>query len=410
MHSSVRTTSALCAALIVLLLACATAQASPITVNLRVEGSSATLFEGAISSQGESFQAASSNGAHPCNYAENGTPGGFADEGNQSATPTTALHDAALGAGLAFDATWFGSGAGKNENPGDFFVTTVGSDANQSVSPFASWGFAVNYTTAPVGGCQIALAPGNEVLWAYNYFNLSHLLRLAGPDTAAAGSPLTVHVTDGQNGAAIEGAAIGEDIAGVTSAIPGAVTDAAGNATVTLAHAGQVLLKATRADSVRSNGLAVCIHAGNDGTCGTSLPGAPAGPGAQPAVIPPGVADSAVAEGALSGHVYARRLAPRVLRGIVRVPQGGTLREVRIRLERRYGRRCFAFSGARERFVRTRCGAARLFSVGSSESFSYLLPAALPPGRYVYDVVAIDGAGHASPLRNGISHIVFRVR
>jgi hypothetical protein len=73
------------------------------------------------------------------------------------------------------------------------------------------------------------------------------------------------------------------------------------------------------------------------------------------------------------------------------------------------GRRCFVFSGSRETFVRARCGAARLFSVGGSESFSYLLPAPLPRGRYVFEVEAIEAGGHASKLVPGVSEVTFRV-
>src|SRR2546426_2685905 len=108
-----------------------------ISVNLRVEGSTRTLFEGKVATSPETIETALSGGPHPCNYAENGPPGGFASGGSQSGTPTTALHDAALAAGLSFDAEWFGSGA-ENGNPGDFFVSRVGSDVNQTEPPFDS--------------------------------------------------------------------------------------------------------------------------------------------------------------------------------------------------------------------------------------------------------------------------------
>jgi len=115
--------------------------------------------------------------------------------------------------------------------------------------------------------------------------------------------------------------------------------------------------------------------------------------------------------GVTSGRVYSRRFAPRVLRGVVNVGAGGTLRQVRIRLERRAGRHCFNFSGSRARFVRAKkCGAAAFFSVGSAASFSYLLPARLPVGRYVYDIQAVDSSGRVTGLVGGVSHVVFRVK
>jgi hypothetical protein len=80
-------------------------------------------------------------------------------------------------------------------------------------------------------------------------------------------------------------------------------------------------------------------------------------------------------------------------------------------LERRQGGHCFNFSGSRETFVRARkCGTASFFSVGATESFSYLLPARLPAGRYVYDVDAVEGTGKTTNLVSGVSHVVFRVK
>jgi hypothetical protein len=408
MYSSIRLPLAFCAALLVAVLTSAGAQAAPITVNLRVEGSTATLFEGPVTTEAEEISAPSSGGSHPCDVKDNGSNGGF---GVFSGTPITALHDAALAQGLHFDATWSGE-------YNDFLVSEVGQDVNGGAPEYPSWGYAVNYTTAGVGGCQFQLAPGSEVLWAYNYFNLAHLLSLSGPSSASVGSPITVHVVDGQTGAAVAGAAIGEGVAGVTTTIPGsALTNAEGNATLTLAHAGTVKLKATQAESVRSSGLSVCVHNGNDGTCGTQILSAcatesvPAGAcGGPPIVAPRQSAVTALAGGVKAGHVYPRRKAPRILKGVVKVPAGGTLKDVRISLERRSGKRCFAFNGSKERFVKSRCGATRFFSVGDTESFSYLLPAALPAGHYVYDIEAVNDAGQVTKLVPGVSHVVFYVK
>src|SRR5207245_7312821 len=131
----------------------------------------------------------------------NGSNEGF---GAAAATPTAALYTAASANGLAFDASW--STAPLN----DFFVKQVGSDVNGGEPEFPSWGYAVNFTTAGVGGCQFQLAPGSEVLWAYNYFNLAHLLALSGPSAVSVGAPFTVHVSDGQTGEPISGAKLGE--------------------------------------------------------------------------------------------------------------------------------------------------------------------------------------------------------
>jgi hypothetical protein len=305
---------------------------------------------------------------------------------------------------VPFDAKW-------SKSLNDFFVTQVGADLEGGPPEFASWGYAVNYTTAEVGGCQFLLAPGSEVLWAYNYFNLHHLLKLTAAAVAGAGAPFTVHVTDGQTGEPLPGAVIGQVAAGVTTPLsPAVVTDAGGNATFTLAGAGTVTLKATRTESVRSNGLVVCVHNGNDGTCGTAVP---AGPTSQSVTPPahPFEGDLARITAVKNGAVYRRRSAPRVLSGTVELRSGGTLRQVSISLARRYRGRCFVFSGSKARFVRTRkCGKAAFFSVGSGQSFSYLLPTPLPPGRYVFEMKALESSGHVTKPVNGISHVAFRVR
>jgi hypothetical protein len=385
----------------------ASASPSPITVNLRVEGSTRTLIEGPVTSDAipnpPGISTPSSKGAHPCDVKDNGSNGGF---GVAAATATTALYDAAVARGLSFDAKW------EEKGLNDFFITQVGPDVNGGEPEYPSWGYAVNYTTAGVGGCQFQLAPGSEVLWAYNYFNLPHLLGLTAPAAVNAGAPFAVHVVDSQTGQPIAGASIGEFVQGVTTPIPSVqLTDASGNTIVSLTHAGAVALKATRVESVRSNAVAVCVHVNNDGTCGTSNSSGQASTNSSAAMNPSPTPEVARIVGIKSGHIYRRRSAPRLLRGTVRVGSNNTLREVRIRLERRYRGRCSGFSGSREMFVRlARCGDAAFFSVGDSESFSYLLPAPLRSGRYTFDIEAVDGHGRATTLIGGVSHIVFRVR
>ncbi|TMK26643.1 MAG: carboxypeptidase-like regulatory domain-containing protein [Actinobacteria bacterium] len=404
MHRSRRISLALVAALLLILAVTATALAAPITVNLRVEGSSTTLFEGPVSTEvppPPGITTASSEGAHLCDFKDNGTHEGF---GASGATPTSALVDAATANGLTFDAKW-----AKSLN--DFFVTQVGGDIEGGAPEFPAWGYAVNYTTAEVGGCQFLLAPGSEVLWAYNYFNLHHLLKLSAPAVANGGTPFTVHVTDGQTGEPLAGATVGQFAGGVTTALsPAAVTDSSGNTAVTLPNAGTVTLKATRPESVRSNGVTICLHNGNDGSCGTAA--TPAGePKALPTPPHPFEGDVAKITGVKNGAVYRRRAAPRILSGQVEIRAGGTLSRVQISLARRYRGRCFQFSGSRVRFLRARkCAAEHFFSVGSTQSFSYLLPAPLPPGRYVFEMRAVEGNGKRTKPVDGISRVAFRVK
>jgi hypothetical protein len=404
---------ALAAGQLVVLLASAYAQATPITVNLRVEGSTTTLYEGPVATEAildpPGITTASSTTAEPCDVKDNGANGGF---GTAAGTPTTALYEAATASGLAFDAEW-------SKSLNDFEISQVGGDIADASGNEEYWGYAVNYTTAGVGGCQFQLAPGSEVLWAYNYFNLSHLLSLTGPTNANVGGPITLHVVDGQTGTPIAGAAIGEDNSGITTTIPGSSpTNAEGNATITLAHSGILKLKATQPESVRSNAISVCVHNGNDCTCGTTTPivACPTdASGCQGGITkalppPPPPPDVAHAGGVLNAHRYSRRSAPRLLSGTVEVQDGGTLREVRISLQRRFHNRCFDFSGTRERFVSDPKCRPSFFSAGSSESFSYLLPARLSRGSYTYEIEAVNTAGLTTKLSPGVSRVVFSVK
>jgi len=402
-HASRRTLPVLVGVVVSLVLVlAASASAAPIIVNLRVEGSASTLFEGPVSTEGilnpPGITTESSTTAEPCDFKDDGKNN---SEGPDAATPTAALYEAAKASGLAFNAEW-------SSEYNDFFIKQVGSDIEGGPPEYPAWGYAVNYTTANVGGCQFQLAPGSEVLWAYNYFNLKHLLSLSGPSSVTVGVPFTVHVVDGQTGEPISGAVVGQLVSGVTNTSSSSpTTNAGGNATVTLTQTGAVTLKATQVESVRSNGLAVSVV-----PVGTPLSsGSSTSPTTTKTSSPSPVVDLARVAGVKNGHVYSRRSAPRLLAGVVEVPSDGTLRQVRISLQRRYHGRCFDFSGSRESFVRTKkCGSAAFFSVGGSESFSYLLPTSLPKGSYVYDIEGIDSTGQATKLVSGVSHVVFQVK
>lgn len=110
----------------------------------------------------------------------------------------------------------------------------------------------------------------------------------------------------------------------------------------------------------------------------------------------------------LDGHVYSPAGAPRLLSGTV--ASHSAVSAVRLELRRSYRGRCFTFDGARARFVRAHCGSGTPFQVASGPSYSYLLPSALPKGRYVLDILASDVAGNQTSLARGTSRIVFYVR
>jgi hypothetical protein len=243
-------------------------------------------------------------------------------------------------------------------------------------------------------------------------------LSLAAPTTGQTGAPVTVTVTKYDNGTGKPSPAGGATVAaGAVSA----TSDAQGMATLTFPSSGTFTVQASGPNYVRSETHSLCIHNGDDGTCGTSgPPGAPSPPivtapaGSTPASS--GVLGStfsgpfalvAAARGPLDGHVYSPRHAPRLLSGTVTAHTA--IASVSVKLRRSYRGRCFAYSGIRARWYGTRCGNGSFFAVGRSATFSYLLPAPLARGRYVYDIQASDTTGHRTVLARGTSRAVFYV-
>lgn len=218
-----------------LLVACAlaapAAQAAPASVQLRIEGRSTTIYEGPVTTDGKIVRPEPGED-HACDGTNNGAP-------NQPGpTPVTALDDGQGPGGYTWAGTWFQSFE-------DYQVDRVGPDSATS-SEF--WGQYVNSQASQVGGCQERVTTGDEALWAFDAFSKSHVLRLTGPSSGTTGRPFGVRVTDGANGAPLAGAAVG-----------GRLTGADGRAALSFSQRGIYRLKATRADSVRSNALVVCV-------------------------------------------------------------------------------------------------------------------------------------------------------
>ncbi len=344
-------------AVLVALFACAAAQAAPVTVNLRVEGSAATIFEAPVTTDGKQID--KGDGPHPCDGTNLGA--------NPSAGPTmtAALDDAPIAGG------WGGAW-----DPGfqDFAVQRIGSEA-QDPPTFRYWGYALNYRFPDVGGCQQRVSTGDEILYTFDSFG-KPLLKLEGPSRAVAGQPVTLRVLDGVTGAPLDGAT-------VSSAAGASGPD--GRLTVTFGTDGVQRLKAERAGAVRSNTLETCVEAPGSNAC-AGFVAVGSVPGSQ-------VSDSAAPAARISeprdGRRYRR--GPRLLKGVVAEDPSG-IREVKIALRRHApGRSCQWWSGRRERFVGTSCKKVFFFAIGSSRNWSYLLPRALPRGRYVLDVKAFDG-------------------
>jgi hypothetical protein len=283
------------------------------------------------------------------------------------------------------------------------------------------WAFWLEDKYGEQGLCSQPIASGQHIVLFPQCYAVGPLCQSAtSPNNFLTAIPAGATANVGQQVSVTLGALSTETALPVSSLPEGdLLTDGAqtfaptagGVANVSFSAPGVYTLQAHAPDSVASDPFTICVHNGNDGTCGTTVPGVLGvkdAPGTVNVTPVPGA--TATVGGVKNGHHYSHRKGPRILRGLVQLPTGGTLREVRISLQRRRGKHCATFSGTRETFMPARCGATRFFSVGDAESFNYLLPASLPPGRYVYDIEAIDGTGKPTKLVPGVSHVVFYVK
>jgi hypothetical protein len=362
------------------LLVAVPAGAAPVTVDLRIEGASRTLFEAPVTTDVRTFRFSDDPTGHRCD--------GTAAE-NQGTSPVpaptrgAAVAEAAERAPLVIRGQWFSS----------LGSPAFSEIAGESVAfDPATNRFLVEYKNAQaasVGSCGDPVQAGDDVLFAYGDGS-EQLLALTGPGSARPGETVTVKVADAGNGAAVAGAAVaGRETGGDGTAVVGPLT-----------QRGDQDLKATKSGTIRSNRLRVCVSDGHDGFCGATTPGSPGTPGAARDSTAP-----ATRIALRDGATFSRRRAPRLLRGSVTADPSG-LRTVKLRLARRSGGRCTYFSGRRERLLATRCGRAFWFAVGDRADWSYLLPARLPAGSYVLEAKAIDGAFN----RGAPARVRFRVR
>ncbi|MGH2903770.1 MAG: hypothetical protein ACRDK7_09330 [Solirubrobacteraceae bacterium] len=282
------------------------------------------------------------------------------------------------------------------------------------------WSFWLDDKESSVGVCEAELSAGDQVLFFPECYGAScpaapNVLAIEAPATAEVGRSTMVTVLSYPNAGGEPKPAVGAAVTG-GGAAPALPTNAQGQTSLTLTSHGNDTLRAVgiaEEASVPAEAF-VCVHNGNDGTCGTPAAGspsaaAPGSAGSNAGAYTGPYAPVAKAKDLTEGHVYKKRHAPRVLRGTV--ASRTALRDVKLRLTRRRGRKCSYYNGATERFRAMRCGASHgvYFSVGSQASFSYLLPAALAPGRYVFDIEATDSAGEHTTLARGTSRIVFYV-
>jgi hypothetical protein len=275
------------------------------------------------------------------------------------------------------------------------------------------WAYWVNGTESEAGACIAQINSGDRLLFFPSCFGSA--CPAPEPLPLEAEAPATANVGEGVRVTVkrYSKAGVGSELAGARIVGGGteAITDSHGSATLSFAHAGEALLGISAPGSIRTEAR-ICVHAGNDGTCGTSVPVLSPLPltvkAPQPAkpYIGPYAVIAQVAS-VLDQHVYTRRSAPRVLSGSVAAHVGVT--SVSLALRRRNRGRCYSYNAVRERFARSRCAATAFFGVSNGSSFSYLLPTALPRGAYVLDVKATDSAGNVTTPTYGKSRIRFYV-
>lgn len=223
----------------ILLLACTTlalavpalAVASPTAVTVRVEGRTATIFDGPVTTDGKEVTTAS-GGTHTCD----GTNGGA--NPNPGPTPTTALDDASNAGRFSWDGDWFGSFE-------DFLVSRIGPDP---VTDTEFWGVFVNNVASEVGGCQFLLKAGDDVLWAFDAFSKKGILVTRGRDAVQTNRPIDIQVLDNAKRTPQPGAVIG-----------GVTTDENGIARLAFPIPGLYRLKAEKSLYVRSRAHTICV-------------------------------------------------------------------------------------------------------------------------------------------------------
>jgi hypothetical protein len=367
----IRSSAGLAAGLLAAALLPSAAAAAPVTVDLRIEGPTRTLFEGPVTTDVREFKFSNESTGHQCD--------GTAALGGPSPTPVptrgAVIAQAAASTPFQLEGTWSQFGASFTTIAGE--SVAFDPNTNRFLAEYENGAFA------SLGACADDSHSGDDVLFAYADGS-EQLLELSGPARARPGQPVTLRVTDAGTHAAVAGATV----AGHQSGADGSVTVGP------LATRGDTDFKATKTGAIRSNRMRVCVTDGADGACGTLIP-----------TPPDTTAPGATIAGIRAGQSFSRRHAPRELHGTASQDPSG-LWAVKIRLTRRLGKTCWYFSGTKERLLERTCGKKYAFKVGDQPQWSYLLPSRLPRGRYVLDAYAIDNAfNHGATQR-----VAFRVR
>ena len=348
--------------------------ARPVTVDLRIEGPTRTLFEGRVTTGVRAFRFTGDRVAHECD-------GTAAANGGVSSVPVptrgAALAAAAESTPFSIKGTWF-------DSLGPSFSSIRGQKVSFDPATRRYLVEYLNWRTSALGSCAEQIHSGDQVLFAYGDGS-EPLLKLSGPTTVRPGAAIPVKVVDGRRRSAIAGASVG-----------GVLTGADGGALVPPpTRLGLRRLKATKPGTIRSNSLQVCVTDGIHGTCRVAFRDHRA-----PSVRVAGIRD---------GESFSRASSPRTLQGSVTRDASG-IRAIELRLTRRRGKRCAYYSPARNGFRRAACGRSVPFRAAVAQHWAYALAARLAGGRYLLSATAVDGSGNRSALRAGRNLVGFSVR
>ncbi|KAF4547803.1 Hypothetical protein D9617_36g063410 [Elsinoe fawcettii] len=211
-----------------------------VLTNLRIEGAFGTIYEGKILA-GPRDITTPSGGTHRCDGTNNNANPAPFNNGISTIDAASKL------CSFGYDGTY-------STQFQDFFIQTIG-DTPSTGSQF--WGILNNYAFTAAGGCETEVLPTDELLWAFNAFNVNFFLRVQPTQTPVTLAPgqtttFTVQGTNGDSGNFQPVA--GASFAGLTSGNDGTIIYTAPTTPGTYRY------KATRSDSIRSNAVTIVVQ------------------------------------------------------------------------------------------------------------------------------------------------------
>lgn len=222
--------AALCALIVTLALA---ATASAVTVNLRVEGPSETLFNGPVTTGPRAVAAEDLPGAN-VNFCD---ADGAGDQSAANATGNTAIADSGLSYGTSGTRYGFGTAMCR--------IGAVGTTASDS------WTVKINNKTGGFANSgDTPLADGDTVLWYFGPWTIADSLDLVLPATVGVGQTLTGRVDSWDNATDVQSPAAGAIVSGGGAS---ATSGADGTFSLSFATAGSYLVTAVKGASVRGS-------------------------------------------------------------------------------------------------------------------------------------------------------------